>query len=410
LYAQVAGIEKGNGMIPKITRWLSSKRLHHGNVRSNKPGASAPEGTRQMDALFQLLVLLLAGVTVLALSSGGAVLEAQERSKGTTPAPKTHVVIGEARVIVDHVASSNVGLMQPGVDKQGNVWVGEMYANRFARFDSRSESVKTWTPPKAHYGIMDTTVDSRGYPWFVEQDANEIVRFDPATGSFRLFPLGTVGGRPLGPQDLQFDKSGLLWFTGSSAGCIGRLDPATGRVQTWSVPAPAQGISASPYSLAVTPGGQVWFGLLSGGAIGHLDPATGHVTLYHLADSQAQIFAMASSTRGRIWFTEMVPGKLGMFDPTTKKITEIPVPAISGHPAALYGLIVTPGGVWFANSGANALVRYSPTTATYTFYQLSTSYGGLYGLALDSTGRLWFTIDGTSANYIGEISSKVRGS
>ena len=323
----------------------------------------------------------------------------------------THVVIGEARAIVDRVASSNVGLMQPGVDKQGNVWVGEMYANRFARFDSQSEAVTTWTPPKAQNGIMDTTVDSHGDPWFVEQDANEIVRFDPATSTFRLFPLGTAGGRPLGPQDLQFDRQGLLWSTGSAAVCIGRLDPASGRVQTWSVPAPAQGIPAAPYSLTVTPGGQVWFGLLSGGAIGHLDPATGHVTLYHLADPQAQIFAMADDTRGRIWFTEMVPGKLGMLDHTTNKMTEIPVPAISGHPAALYGLVVAPGGdIWCANSGANTLVRYLPAMVTYTFYQLSTSYGGLYGLALNSSGQLWFTIDGPTANYIGEVSSQIRGS
>jgi streptogramin lyase len=311
------------------------------------------------DALFLLLVLGLAAGTVLAL-------ERQGRTGGTAPPPRTHLVIGQARAIVDRIASSNVGLMQPGVDRRGNVWVGEMYANRFARFD-------------------------------------------PATGAFRLFPLGTVGGRPLGPQDLQFDKSGSLWFTASVAGRIGRLDPATGRVQTWPVPAPAQGIAAAPYSLAVTPGGKVWFGLLSGGAIGHLVPATGHVTLYHLADPQAHIFSMASDARERIWFTEMIPGKLGMFDPTTHTMTDIPVPAVSGHPAALYGLVIAPGGdIWFANSGADALARYSPAMATYTFYQLSTSYGGLYGLALDSGGQLWFTIDGTSANYIGEISTREK--
>ncbi len=161
----------------------------------------------------------------------------------------------------------------------------------------------------------------------------------------------------------------------------------------------------------MTRSGQVWFGLLSGGTIGHLDPATGRVTLYHLGDPQAQIFSMASDRHGRIWFTEMVPGKLAMFDPATKKMTEIPVPVLSGHPAALYGLVITPGGdIWFANSGANALVRYTPATATYTFYQLSASYGGLYGLTLDSGGQLWFTIDGNAANYIGKMPSQVRGS
>lgn len=167
------------------------------------------------DALFLLLVLGLTGGTVFALASGGAALDQQAHATGTTPPPRTHVVIGQARAIVSRVASSNVGLMQPGVDTRGNVWVGEMYANRFLRFDSQGEAVTSWTPPKAHNGIMDTTVDSHGDPWFVEQDANEIVRFDPATGTFHLFPLGTVGGRPLGPQDLQFDTRGLLWFTAS---------------------------------------------------------------------------------------------------------------------------------------------------------------------------------------------------
>jgi hypothetical protein len=211
---------------------------------------------RYEDALFLLLVLLLAGGTVFALANGGSDLERQAHSAGTTPSPGTRLVIGQARVIVDHVASGDAGLMQPAVDQRGNIWVGEMYANRFARFDSQSEAVTTWVAPHGNDGIMDTTVDVQGHPWFVEQDANYIARFDPATGTFHIFPLGKVGGRPLGPQDLQFDQKGMLWFTASIAGRIGRLDPATGKFQTWSIPAPAPGLTASPYSLAVTPGGR----------------------------------------------------------------------------------------------------------------------------------------------------------
>ncbi len=73
------------------------------------------------DALFLLLVLLLAGGTVFALASGGSALVWQAHAAGTTPPPRTHEVIGEARAIVDRVASSNAGLMQPGVDRRGNV-------------------------------------------------------------------------------------------------------------------------------------------------------------------------------------------------------------------------------------------------------------------------------------------------
>lgn len=78
------------------------------------------------DALFLLLVLLLMGGTVFALASGGSALKRQALAAGTTPPPRTHVVISQAQATVDLVASSNVGLMQPAVDAQGNVWVGEM--------------------------------------------------------------------------------------------------------------------------------------------------------------------------------------------------------------------------------------------------------------------------------------------
>ena len=208
----------------------------------------------------------------------------------------------------------------------------------------------------------------------------------------------------MGPQALQFDARGLLWFTAAAGGRIGRLDPATGRVQTWPVPSPGAGVPSAPFSLTVTPDGQVWFGDITGGAVGHLDPATGHVTLYHLADQQAEVFSMAHDAKGRIWFTEITPGKLGMIDPATGKITELDVPTVSGHPAALYGIAVARNGdIWFANNGANALVRYTPGKATYAFFQLPVQSGGLYGLTLDPAGQLWFTASGASANAVGEM-------
>src|SRR6266568_677857 len=157
--------------------------------------------------------------------------------------------------------------------------------------------VTIWEPPDGKYGIMTTAVDTRGKVWFVEQGANYIGRFDPATQTFRPFPLGIVNGHPLGPQDLQFDARGQLWFTALLGGRIGRLDPTTGAVQTWPVPSPNPTTPATPFSLTVTPDEQVWFGDITGGIVGHLNPATGRITLYHLADSQVEVFAMAHDSR-----------------------------------------------------------------------------------------------------------------
>jgi virginiamycin B lyase len=147
--------------------------------------------------------------------------------------------------------------MQPAVDTQGNLWVGEMRANRLARLNPHTGAVTTWEPPHAQSGIMSTTIDSHGEVWFVEQAANYIGRFDPAQQTFRTFPLGIVQGRLMEPQSLQFDAAGMLWFTAVAGGSLGRLDPATGAIQTWPIPASTPATPPAPFSLTVATNGRI---------------------------------------------------------------------------------------------------------------------------------------------------------
>jgi virginiamycin B lyase len=143
---------------------------------------------------------------------------------------------------------------------------------------------------------------------------------------------------------------------------------------------------------------------MAGGALGTLDPQTGQITLYRLPNLQVQVFSLAIDHSGRLWFTEVLPGKLGMFDPATGSLTELPVPALSGDPPALYELVIDhQGNIWFVDVGANTLVRYAPGKHSLTFFQLSLPGSAPFGLTLDPAGMLWFTADGSSANYVGEI-------
>jgi len=311
------------------------------------------------------------------------------------PPPPISTTVRVAQRRLSIVSTSDVGLMQPAVDARGNVWVGEMNTNRLTRLNSQTGVVTSWTPPGAQYGIMTTAVDAQGNTWFAEQNANYIGRFDPRQQTFRLFPLGTWKGSPLGPQDLRFDSRGMLWFTAPEGGVIGRLDPRTGTMRVWPVP-------FSPSTLTITGSGLVWFG--ADGAIGTLDPASGQIILYDLPNPQVQVFSMATDSAGRLWFTEVLPGKLGMFDPTTGTLTELPVPALIGGPPALYELVIDhKEDVWFVDVGANTLVRYAPGEQTLTFFQLSLPGSAPFGLTLDPAGKLWFTAGGSPANYVGEM-------
>jgi virginiamycin B lyase len=258
---------------------------------------------------------------------------------------------------------------------------------------------------------MGVAVDAQGNVWYAEQVGNYIGRFNPQSQTFTTYPLPATNGKNATPQDIVFDAQGRLWFDETVAGRIGRLDPATGAIQTWPLPVGADATPAYPYGMALAVDGSVWYGSLGGGVVGRLDPATGQVTVHHLASAQTSVFSMASDAQGRIWFTELLDDTLGVINTTTGQIAELAVPATLGKPSSLYGVTVTPdGAVWFASAGANALVRYTPTTGAYTFFQLSAPNSVPYGLALDASNssggsvHLWFTADG-QPNYVGVMNA-----
>ena len=349
------------------------------------------------DTWFLSLILLVGLGSVFAFSRLGAAL--------TQPAIGTTTKLAQEQL---YNFPTNAGLMQPAIDTQGNLWVGEMYANRLASLNTHTGMVKTWQAPHGNDGIMDVTIAANGNVWYVEQDANYIGSFNPTTQKFQVFPLNKCNGRAVGPQDLQFDAQGNLWFTGASGGCIGVLHPTSGQIQLWPVPAPRTGVAALPYSLTITHSGQIWFGYLTGGALGYFDPTTGHTQLYHLKNAGVQIFSMAADAQGRLWFSEILPGAIGMLDPKTSKMTELPVPASGGQPAALYELVVTPNGtVWSVNSGADTLVAYSPTQNHFTIFKLATLTGAPYGLTLDTHNYLWVTYSGSEENAVGKIQASI---
>jgi virginiamycin B lyase len=326
-----------------------------------------------------------------------------------TATPTAPSGIAQTAKVRQYQVAAEAGLMQPSVDADGNVWVGEMGTNHLTRIEASSGAVKSWTPPGGQYNIMATAADKQGDIWFTEQAANYIGRFDLRTEKFTTYPLDTENGHGMGPQDLRFDGSGKLWFTLLSGGRIGRLDPVTGAIQMWTVPAPRDGVKSYPFALAITPDGQVWFGMLSGGAVGKLDPASGKVTFARLADDKAAVFSMASDSAGNLWFTEMQAGKLGRVDGKTGQVSEIDVPKALGNPSTLYAVATASNGdVWFASAGANALIRYTPQSQAFRFFVLPTPASVPYGVAFDSAGKLWFSADAQSANYVGVLSPSLQ--
>jgi len=329
----------------------------------------------------------------------------------------------QARVVAEQVCVLPIGdptssLMQPVMDARGNLWFGEMRTDRLVRYDPRTGQVEGWVVPQGRQGLMTIRLDAQGSIWFSEDEAGYVGRFDPDSQRFDTYPVPPVNGHSAQPEDIQFGPDGAVWFAAVQGGYIGRLDPATGEMRTWPVATTRpDGKIARPYSLALAKDGSVWFGMaLYGGSVGRLDPSTGQVTFHPLADSSANVVAMAPDRAGIIWFAELEENRLGRIDPRAQTVSELPIPEPLGDTSGLAALtIASDGAVWLGSIRANALVRYQPRTDSYTFFPLTVPGSAPTGLLLTPEGIVWFVSNGERpgttehepADYIGWLAPAI---
>src|SRR5215831_10447814 len=140
-----------------------------------------------------------------------------------------------------------------------------------------------------------------------------------------------------------------------------------------------------------------------------LAPGISNVTDYYVPGSDPWGTAFDSS--GRVWValpgcdpspscsSSTPPGKLALFDPNAQNWpTVVSLPAGYGQP--LFVAVDQSGKVWFTMPVTNAIGLYDPGSKTVTQWAVPTSAAGPWDLAVDSNGKIWFT-----EHYVNQIGS-----
>jgi streptogramin lyase len=84
------------------------------------------------------------------------------------------------------------------------------------------------------------------------------------------------------------------------------------------------------------------------------------------------------------------PGKLALFDPNALNwATIVSLPAGYGQP--LFVAVDSTGKVWFTMPVTNAIGVYDPASTTVAQWAVPTPSAGPWGIAIDSKGTIWFT-------------------
>ncbi len=140
-----------------------------------------------------------------------------------------------------------------------------------------------------------------------------------------------------------------------------------------------------------------------------LAPGISNVTDYFTPGNNP--WGTAFDGSGRVWValpgcdlapscpSSTPPGKLALFDPTALNwATVVPLPAGYGQPT--FVAVDSSGKVWFTMPVTNAIGMYDPVSTTVTQWAVPTASAGPWDLAIDSSGKVWFT-----EHYVNQIAS-----
>jgi virginiamycin B lyase len=154
-------------------------------------------------------------------------------------------------------------------------------------------------------------------------------------------------------------------------------------------------------------------GIVAGSAIGNRMPAALASSLSSVTDSSVpgiDPWGTAFDSSGRVWValpgcdgtacsSSSAPGKLALFNPATSAwAMVVTLPAGYGQP--LFVAVDHSGKVWFTMPATNSIGVYDPVSAAVTQWAVPTTGAGPWDIAIDSTGMIWLT-----EHYVNKIAS-----
>ncbi len=227
------------------------------------------------------------------------------------------------------------GLLGLRSDKDGNLWLGNMYQARIVKFDRKTQKLTVWklppdqdidaaqvnmvSPQSSHvdgkvwtqnngfaedapkgepHNIYDVIPDSQNNAWFTDFRQRHIGRIDARSGEVKLFEM-PAASRVTAPRRGMMDARDRLWFGQYRGDKIGMLDTRTGQFKEWKV----EPRWSAPYDVAIDKNEEAWTGSMITDLVTRLDTKSGRTVDYLLPrpTNIRRVFVDNSTTPVTFW-------------------------------------------------------------------------------------------------------------
>jgi virginiamycin B lyase len=264
------------------------------------------------------------------------------------------------------------------LDGKGHAWYSSFGEQKIGRLDIASGAVKEYdiaiSKPDYPTGVLALRGDREGNLWLGNMYQASIARFDPATEKFRHFVppvednLSSTQLNQVSPWNSGVD--GKVWAQNSGFAGVHRFDIVTGKGETWA-PFKDSKEPHNIYDVISDSRNNAFFTDFRQQNIGRIDAKTGAVTLYETPTKGSSPRRGSMDSQDRLWFGEYRGHNIGMLDTRTGVIREWPVPTPYSAPYDV--MLDSDGHAWTGSMTTDRIARLDTRDGTFVEYLLPRS-------------------------------------
>jgi virginiamycin B lyase len=275
--------------------------------------------------------------------------------------PKT----GEVKeyAIPEHKPGYPTGLLGLRSDRDGNLWLGNMYQATIVKFDRKTEKFQYWPlPPEQNIDAAQVNMVSPqsshvdGKVWAQNNGFAGVHRLDIATGKIETWEPFKEAREPHNIYDVIPDSKNNVYFTDFRLRHIGRIDAKTGEVKLYAVPTPA----SAPRRGQMDAQDRLWFGEYRGDRIGMFDTKTEEFKEWKIGPRWSAPYDVAIDKNEEAWTGSMITDQVTRLDTKTGRTVDYLLPRSTNIRRVFVDSSTTPVTFWVGSNHGASIIKLEP--------------------------------------------------
>src|SRR3954466_7382101 len=260
------------------------------------------------------------------------------------------------------------GLLGLREDRDGNLWLGNMYQATIVKFDKKTQKFTYWTlPQERNIDAAQVNMVSPQYShvdgkvWSQNNGFAGVHRLDLATGKIETWEpyKDAPKGEPHNIYDVVPDSQNNVFFTDFRHRHIGRIDAKTGEIKLFEIPGAPSGVRA-PRRGQMDAQDRLWFAEYRGDRIAMFDTKTSEFKEWQVPTRWASPYDVALDKNGEAWTGSMITDQVVRLDTKTGKMVEYLLPRTTNIRRVHVDNSTTPVTFWVGSNHGASIVKVEP--------------------------------------------------